>query len=50
VGVDLNEIAALSGPEAYEFSAMGQALMNKIAAAGLPHTKQFLGIVAPLLA
>jgi enoyl-CoA hydratase len=31
VGADLNEIAALSGPEAYEFSAMGQALMNKIA-------------------
>ncbi len=31
VGADLNEIAALSGPEAYEFSAMGQALMNAIA-------------------
>jgi enoyl-CoA hydratase/carnithine racemase len=29
-GADLNEIAALSGPEAYEFSAMGQALMNAI--------------------
>ncbi len=31
VGADLNEIAALSGPEAYEFSALGQALMNAIA-------------------
>ncbi|MGA7647215.1 MAG: enoyl-CoA hydratase/isomerase family protein, partial [Terriglobales bacterium] len=31
VGADLNEIAALTGPEAYEFSAMGQALMNAIA-------------------
>jgi enoyl-CoA hydratase/carnithine racemase len=31
VGADLNEIAALTGPEAYEFSAMGQALMNSIA-------------------
>jgi enoyl-CoA hydratase/carnithine racemase len=31
VGADLNEIAALSGPEAYEFSALGQALMNTIA-------------------
>jgi len=31
VGADLNEIAALTGPEAYEFSAMGQALMNTIA-------------------
>jgi enoyl-CoA hydratase/carnithine racemase len=31
VGADLNEIAALSGPEAYEFSVMGQALMNAIA-------------------
>jgi enoyl-CoA hydratase len=30
VGADLNEIAALTGPEAYEFSAMGQALMNVI--------------------
>lgn len=30
VGADLNEIAALSGPEAREFSAMGQALMNAI--------------------
>jgi enoyl-CoA hydratase/carnithine racemase len=31
VGADLNEIAALGGPAAYEFSAMGQALMNAIA-------------------
>ena len=31
VGADLNEIAALSGPEAYEFSALGQTLMNAIA-------------------
>jgi enoyl-CoA hydratase/carnithine racemase len=31
VGADLNEIAALTGPEAYEFSAMGQALMNAVA-------------------
>jgi enoyl-CoA hydratase len=30
-GADLNEIAALTGPEAYEFSAMGQALMRSIA-------------------
>ncbi len=31
VGADLNEIAKLIGPEAYEFSAMGQALMRSIA-------------------
>jgi enoyl-CoA hydratase/carnithine racemase len=31
VGADLNEIATLTGPEAYNFSAMGQALMNLIA-------------------
>jgi enoyl-CoA hydratase/carnithine racemase len=36
VGADLNEIAALTGPEAYEFSAMGQALMNAIARHGAP--------------
>ncbi len=30
VGADLNEIAALTGPAAYEFSAMGQELMNRI--------------------
>jgi enoyl-CoA hydratase/carnithine racemase len=29
-GADLEEIAALSGPEAYEFSAVGQRLMNAI--------------------
>jgi enoyl-CoA hydratase/carnithine racemase len=31
VGADLNEIAALTGPEAYNFSAMGQALTSLIA-------------------
>jgi enoyl-CoA hydratase/carnithine racemase len=31
VGADLHEIAALTGPEAYAFSQMGQALMNAIA-------------------
>jgi enoyl-CoA hydratase/carnithine racemase len=31
VGADLNEIALLSGPEGYEFSVMGQRLMNKVA-------------------
>ena len=31
VGADLNEIAALTGPESYEFSATGQALTNTIA-------------------
>jgi enoyl-CoA hydratase/carnithine racemase len=30
-GADLNEIAALTGPQAYEFSAMGQELMHAIA-------------------
>jgi enoyl-CoA hydratase/carnithine racemase len=30
VGADLREIAALTGPEAYEFSRMGQTLMNII--------------------
>ena len=30
-GADLNEITALTGPEAYEFAAMGQALMNAVA-------------------
>jgi enoyl-CoA hydratase len=29
-GADLREIAALSGPEAYEFSAMGQRLMQAV--------------------
>ena len=36
VGADLNEIAALAGPEAYQFSAMGQALMNAIASYPAP--------------
>lgn len=36
VGADLNEIAALSGPEAYDFSAIGQALMHSIAAYPAP--------------
>ncbi len=36
VGADLNEIAALTGPEAYEFSAMGQTLMNSIASYPAP--------------
>ena len=36
VGADLNEIATLTGPTAYEFSAMGQALMNCIAAHSAP--------------
>jgi enoyl-CoA hydratase/carnithine racemase len=29
-GADLNEIATLTGPAAYEFSKMGQELMNRI--------------------
>jgi enoyl-CoA hydratase/carnithine racemase len=38
VGADLNEIAALTlrGPEAYEFSTMGQALMNAVASYPTP--------------
>jgi enoyl-CoA hydratase/carnithine racemase len=36
VGADLNEIATLTGPEAYEFSAMGQAFMNTIASYPAP--------------
>ena len=31
VGADLNEIAGLTGPEAYEFAEIGQTLMNAIA-------------------
>lgn len=31
VGADLNEIAALTGPQAYRFSEMGQTLMKLIA-------------------
>lgn len=30
-GAELSEIAALTGPEAYEFSKMGQELMNSVA-------------------
>jgi len=30
VGADLREISALTGPEAYEFSMMGQALMSAV--------------------
>ncbi len=30
VGADLNEIAALPGPDAYEFARLGQELMNSI--------------------
>jgi enoyl-CoA hydratase/carnithine racemase len=36
VGADLKEIAALTGPEAYEFSALGQSLMNAIASHPAP--------------
>jgi enoyl-CoA hydratase/carnithine racemase len=36
VGADLNEIAALSAAEAYEFSSVGQTLMNLIAAYPAP--------------
>jgi len=36
VGADLNEIAALTGPAACRFSAMGQTLMSQIAAFPVP--------------
>jgi len=36
VGADLNEIAVLTGPEAYEFSTKGQSLMNAIASYPAP--------------
>jgi enoyl-CoA hydratase/carnithine racemase len=36
VGADLNEIAALTGPEAHQFSVIGQALMNAIASYPAP--------------
>jgi enoyl-CoA hydratase/carnithine racemase len=36
VGADLNEIAALAAPEAYEFSAIGQSLMHAIASFSAP--------------
>ncbi|MFZ0481494.1 MAG: enoyl-CoA hydratase/isomerase family protein [Terriglobales bacterium] len=32
VGADLNEIGSLTGPAAYEFSQMGQTLMNAVSA------------------
>ena len=35
-GADLNEIRALSGPEALEFARMGQSLMNSIASYPAP--------------
>jgi enoyl-CoA hydratase/carnithine racemase len=35
-GADLNEIAALTGPQAYEFSAMGQELMHAVASYPAP--------------
>ena len=40
-GADLREIAALTGPEAYEFSRMGQALMNAIESFPAPSTPRF---------
>lgn len=36
VGADLNEIAALTTPEAYAFSAIGQSLMHSIASFPAP--------------
>ncbi len=36
VGADLNDIAALTGPDAYAFSAMGQALMHAVASYPAP--------------
>jgi enoyl-CoA hydratase/carnithine racemase len=36
VGADLNEIAVLTGPKAYEFSLTGQILMNAIASYPAP--------------
>src|ERR1700675_2162207 len=35
-GADLNEIAALTGPQAYAFSALGQELMHSIASYPAP--------------
>jgi len=35
-GADLHEIAALTGPDAYEFSRMGQRLMNGVASFPAP--------------
>jgi enoyl-CoA hydratase/carnithine racemase len=36
VGADLNEVASLTASEAYEFSALGQTLMNSVAAYPAP--------------
>jgi enoyl-CoA hydratase len=35
-GADLNEIASLTGPEAYEFARMGQALMERVSRFSAP--------------
>jgi enoyl-CoA hydratase/carnithine racemase len=43
VGADLGEIAALNGPAAYEFSKMGQALMDSIARFPAPVTAAIHG-------
>jgi enoyl-CoA hydratase/carnithine racemase len=43
VGADLREIAALTGPEAYNLSALGQALMNTIASYPAPVTAAIEG-------
>jgi enoyl-CoA hydratase/carnithine racemase len=42
-GADLNQIAALTGPAAYEFSAMGQALTNAVANFPAPTYAAVLG-------
>jgi enoyl-CoA hydratase/carnithine racemase len=43
VGADLNEIAELSGPGAYEFSKSGQMLMNLVAQFPAPVTSAISG-------
>lgn len=43
VGADLNEIAALTGPAAYAFSALGQSLMRSIATYPAPVTAAIEG-------
>ncbi len=35
-GADLNEVSALTGPAAYDFAKMGQALMNAVASSLAP--------------
>ena len=42
-GADLHEIAALTGPDAYEFSRMGQRLMNAVANFPAPVYAAILG-------